>query len=74
MIRDIQYYWYTIEISQAMEALNGSLIFKSLDFNSSLDAKSIAHMVKFSNGSKCFLSTKKVIKKKFINSIEEDKE
>ncbi len=50
---------------------NGSLIFKSLDFNNSLDAKNIAHMVKFSSRSKCFLSAKKVIKKKFINSIEE---
>jgi hypothetical protein len=29
-------------------------------------------MVKFSSGSKCFLSAKKVIKKKFINSIEEE--
>jgi hypothetical protein len=28
-------------------------------------------MVKFSSRSKCFLSAKKVIKKKFINSIEE---
>jgi hypothetical protein len=51
---------------------NGSLIFKSLDFNNSLDAKNIVDMVKFSSGSKCFLLAKKVIKKKFINSIEEE--